>query len=80
MNELTSVNDQRLKRRGLKTPSAADYVGKSISWMTKARLLGSGPFYYKLGRSVIYMQDDLDAWLNENRRRSTSDEAGRAAQ
>jgi len=79
MNELTSVNDQRLKRRGLKTPSAADYVGKSISWMTKARLYGWGPSYYKLGRSVVYMQDDLDAWLNENRRRSTSQEV-RAAQ
>jgi hypothetical protein len=47
--------------------------------MHKARLYGWGPFYYKLGRSVIYMQDDLDAWLNENRRRSTSGE-GRAAQ
>jgi hypothetical protein len=37
-------------------------------------LTGNGPPYLKAGpKIVVYRQEDLDAWLEANRRRSTSD-------
>ncbi len=57
----------------LKTPEAADYCGSSASTLEKLRIYGGGPTFSKLGRRVVYRAADLDAWLNQNRRRSTSD-------
>lgn len=63
-------------RRMLRTAEAADYCGSSSSTFEKLRLHGGGPVYSKLGRRVVYRVEDLDAWLDANRRRSTSDSAG----
>lgn len=60
-------------QRMLQTPQAADYCGLSSSTFEKLRLSGGGPRYVKLGRRVVYDPADLDAWLAENRRRSTSE-------
>jgi predicted DNA-binding transcriptional regulator AlpA len=59
--------------RTLKTNAAAAYCGSSASTFEKLRLTGGGPAFIKLGRRVVYRIEDLDAWLAENRRRSTSD-------
>lgn len=56
----------------LKTTEAAVYVGKAPSSLEKLRLTGSGPRYIKLGKTVVYDVADLDAWLNANKRTSTS--------
>ena len=59
----------------LNTKQAARYVGLSPSTMAKLRLRGGNtPQFRKLGRRVVYHRDDLDTWLNANRRTSTSDE------
>lgn len=59
----------------LRAPEAARYVGLSPSTLAKMRLRGDGPMYSKAGpRIVIYDKADLDAWLNQRRRSSTSDE------
>lgn len=55
------------------TEEAAAYCGSSASTFEKLRLRGGGPVYCKIGRRVVYRVEDLDAWLAENRRRSTSD-------
>ena len=55
------------------TVEAAAYCGSSASTFEKLRLRGGGPVYCKIGRRVVYRVEDLDAWLAENRRRSTSD-------
>ncbi|UVK55107.1 helix-turn-helix domain-containing protein [Mesorhizobium sp. AR02] len=59
-------------RKMLRTEGAASYVGLSISTLEKLRLTGYGPAYIKLGRAVVYRAHDLDAWIESNRRKSTS--------
>jgi predicted DNA-binding transcriptional regulator AlpA len=59
----------------LRTQQAAQYVGLSASTLEKYRLYGTGPPYQKAGAKIIvYRPEDLDAWLNARRRRSTSDQ------
>jgi hypothetical protein len=58
------------------TSDAARILNLSQSTLAKLRLSGKGPAYYKLGRRVVYRQEDLAAWLGENRRLSTSDSGG----
>jgi len=58
----------------LRAPQAARYVGLSASTLAKMRLRGDGPAYAKAGpRVVVYDTRDLDAWLVQRKRRSTSD-------
>ena len=59
----------------LRPGQAADYIGISQSTLAKWRVSGTGPVFGKLGRTVIYRRSDLDAWVQENIRRSTSDVA-----
>jgi len=37
------------------------------------RQRGGGPPYYKFGRKVVYREDELFAWIDAQRRESTSD-------
>lgn len=55
----------------IKVKAAAAKVGLSVSTLNKLRCLGGGPPFYKLGVSVFYRQEDIDAWLAERRRSST---------
>jgi len=58
----------------LRAPQAARYIGLSASTLAKMRLRGDGPPYAKAGpRVVVYDARDLDAWLVQRKRRSTSD-------
>lgn len=47
--------------------------GIATSTLAKMRLSGGGPVFVKLGRRVLYRQDDLNNWVSENRFRSTSE-------
>ena len=67
-----------MESRRLRTEAAAAYLGVSSSWLEKARLRSDGPIFSKIGRAVVYDTDNLDRWLRENERRSTSD-PGKAA-
>lgn len=51
----------------IRVQQAADYIGLSKSFLDKSRCYGTGPAYVRLGRTIIYRTDDLDAWLNFNR-------------
>lgn len=42
------------------------------STLTKWRLTGVGPAYYKIGRKVLYDEAEYDAWIDSMRRTSTS--------
>jgi predicted DNA-binding transcriptional regulator AlpA len=61
------------QRKMLKAPAAAAYCGSSASTFAKLRLYGGGPMFLKLGRRVVYHPGDLDRWLAEHRRASTSE-------
>lgn len=53
---------------------AADYLGLAKSTLDHYRTAGNGPRFIKLGRKVVYDSADLDRWLNEHKRSSTSDQ------
>ncbi len=58
---------------------AARYLGGeekplSVRTLQRQRSDGTGPAYIKVGRLVRYRKSDLDAWIEAQRRRSTSDD------
>ena len=59
-------------REMLDVKTAAKRLGLSKSTLDKLRVYGGGPRFSKLGRSVRYSATDLDTWVAENRRASTS--------
>jgi predicted DNA-binding transcriptional regulator AlpA len=64
-------------RRVLRTPAAAEYIGYKPSTLEKMRVYGGGPRFVKLGeRAVGYDIEDLDSFIEERRRVSTSDPGG----
>lgn len=59
---------------------AKDYLFISPDHLAKSRCTGMlgarpTPAFYKIGRSVFYDRDELQAWIEAGRRRSTSDKA-----
>ncbi|WP_419880262.1 helix-turn-helix transcriptional regulator [Parapontixanthobacter aurantiacus] len=57
----------------MRTRQAALYLDISESLLEKLRVVGGGPPYAKIGRSVVYRRHALDAWLLESELTSTSD-------
>jgi predicted DNA-binding transcriptional regulator AlpA len=51
----------------------AIYIGMSRGFLRQDRMNGyrenrtTGPRFLKIGRSIRYLKDDLDAWLMEHR-------------
>jgi hypothetical protein len=67
--------ETRTNRPKLRTEAASTYTGLSESTLEKLRVYGGGPLYARVGRIVVYDPDDLDAWLEAHKRRSTSERA-----
>jgi hypothetical protein len=68
------IKDKAMKDRVLlTTDEAATYCKLSPRTLAKLRVTGGGPAYHKLGRSVKYLDRDLDDWIATGRRQSTSD-------
>ncbi|SEB94154.1 helix-turn-helix transcriptional regulator [Bradyrhizobium erythrophlei] len=64
------------RRPPLDTAEAAIYTGTTANYLEKLRCTGGGPVYIKrkgARGAVRYDPDDLDAWLNAGKRKSTSD-------
>lgn len=58
----------------LDTQAAADYLGGlKKTTLERWRSVGGGPVFYKLGGRCFYRLEDLDAFAQEGRRRSTAD-------
>lgn len=53
----------------LSTEAVAVYIGLSVSWLEQARLHPErdGPPFIRIGKRVVYMRSDLDAWLDRRR-------------
>jgi hypothetical protein len=60
----------------LTTAEAARFLRLSVPTMERLRVTGDGPVFIKLGSGkrcrVVYRRRDLDAWLDAQRRDSTS--------
>jgi hypothetical protein len=74
-------------KRFMRTPAAGAYlqgeygIGAART-LGKYRCIGGGPPYRRLGRIVVYNQEDLDAWAQAKLgplQRSTSDTSQRVA-
>lgn len=61
--------------RFLRTDEAAHYCGLSPRTLEKLRSIGGGPVFCRpQGRRIVrYRSEDLDGWLLDGIRRSTSD-------
>ena len=54
---------------------AAAYLCVARQTLARWRVEGGGPVFLKLGALVRYDVDDLDGWLDAQRRQTTSDAA-----
>jgi predicted DNA-binding transcriptional regulator AlpA len=57
----------------LTPPEAARHLGLAISTLAKMRCRGGSPTFLRLGRKIVYVRADLDAWLATRRVRHTSE-------
>ena len=57
----------------LRVKDAAKRLGLSASTLNKWRTQGTGPKFVKMGRAVCYRPADLDAWLSDQLKSSTSE-------
>lgn len=67
------------KKTLMTRPEAAQYLRLSDKTLARWAWAGKGPGYMKAGGKVLYDAADLDAWLEGQRRRSTSDPGQEAA-
>ncbi len=51
------------KDSNLTEREAALYLKSSCSTLSKRRLTGDGPPFFKIGRAIRYRRIDLDAWI-----------------
>jgi excisionase family DNA binding protein len=54
---------------------AAQFLRVSVRTLERLRVSGEGPTYIKTGRLVRYRQADLDRWIADHQRHSTSEAA-----
>jgi predicted DNA-binding transcriptional regulator AlpA len=65
-------------RKFLRPREAAAFLGVSPATLAKRRCYGQPPAFAKLGASVVYDVADLERWVAQARRTSTSDGGGDA--
>lgn len=58
-----SLKDQ--PRGAWKEQQAADYLSRKVGTLRNWRHMSKGPKYYKCGRSIVYRQEDLDAFMEQ---------------
>ncbi len=60
-------------KRAFREREAALYVAMSTSFLRQDRMNGSrenrtpGPRWTKVGRTILYLKEDLDDWLDQHR-------------
>jgi len=53
---------------------AAQRYPYSVHWFRRARWMGNGPSFIKVGRRIMYPLSELDQWFNQFKRcKSTSE-------
>jgi predicted DNA-binding transcriptional regulator AlpA len=60
-------------RQLLNVLEAAKYLRMAPQTLAKMRCEGTSPPFIKVGRRVLYDLAEIDSWLDQRRRRSTSD-------
>lgn len=63
-----------MDKRVFKEVEAANYICMSRSFLSQDRVNGTlknrtpGPKFIKIGRSIRYLKEDLDVWLDHQRK------------
>lgn len=63
-----------MEKRVFKDTEAANYICMSRSFLSQDRVNGTlknrtpGPKFIKIGRSIRYLKEDLDFWLDQQRK------------
>ncbi|QEY51416.1 helix-turn-helix domain-containing protein [Legionella longbeachae] len=63
-----------MDKRVFKEVEAANYICMSKSFLSQDRVNGAlknrtpGPKFIKIGRSIRYLKEDLDIWLDQQRK------------
>lgn len=61
-----------MEKKVFKEVEAANYICMSRSFLSQDRVNGTlanrtpGPKFIKIGRSIRYLKDDLDSWLDHH--------------
>jgi hypothetical protein len=69
------MKESVVDKKVFKESEAANYICMSRSFLSQDRMNGvlknrtPGPGYIKIGRSIRYLKDDLDLWLEQHRQR-----------
>jgi hypothetical protein len=71
-----SQDTKKTNQNILRTQAAAAYLGLEPSTLEAWRCRGGGPVFVKLGKAVRYRLDDLDKFL-ENQARTSTSQSGR---
>jgi predicted DNA-binding transcriptional regulator AlpA len=80
------MNQPEIIKRALSDREAAIYLGMSVSFLRQDRLNGyregrtPGPRWVKIGRSVRYLREDLDDWLEQLKQKAAKASAGNTHQ
>lgn len=60
-----------MSKRSYTEKEAAEYIGMSRSFLRQDRMNGirknrtPGPSYVRIGRTIRYLREELDKWLNQ---------------
>ncbi|MFO2495066.1 DNA-binding protein [Legionella pneumophila serogroup 1] len=63
-----------MDKRVFKEVDAANYICMSRSFLSQDRVNGTlknrtpGPKFIKIGRSIRYLKEDLDTWLDQRKK------------
>lgn len=67
-------NQENILTRSLTEIQTAKYIGMSRSYLRRARVYGNrdlsipAPPFIKIGRAVRYLREDLDTWLDNQKK------------
>lgn len=56
----------------LNEKQAAALMNVSVSFLQKLRIRGGGPKFLKISKSIRYRKSDIETYLSESERQSTS--------
>jgi len=68
-----------MDKRSLTEEEAAEYISMSRAFLRQDRMNGArkkrtrGPEFSKFGRTIRYMKEELDAWLDKHKVKRTDD-------
>lgn len=72
---VTPTEGASVKCPYLTTQQAATFLGCSRHTLEVLRIKGGGPEFMKVGpRRVVYLQRDLETWVEAGRRKSTAED------